>query len=342
MKKFISILLAVMLVSSLALSAAAEYNVWPIEIEGLDVPVIAKTSDEALAEYAAEAGETPTTYKYLIQVPDGKHGMRGADGVTVAGSWFNEYSKGAGVYWWGSAPAACEAWAGYQALVEDEKQHIFYSNVPVEATTIIFNNGIDGTQDPDWPLFTMAAQTINIPSEYPDPEEYATMPEGADSFDNCIWIIDPDQISINEFSGMPTCGGTWYFYYGDGCYGIYAKDSASFTTVEEQCCNPDHFKDGVHVGYQEDEPSTEPPTEEPPLVGLFRGDYDNDKDITIMDATRAQNIIAELIERPDEDFLKVIDADGDGELTIMDATRVQNVVAELCNMDGSKPFVPAV
>ena len=125
MKKFISILLAVMLVASLTISSSALYNVWPIEIEGYDIPVIAKTSDEALAEYAAEAGETPATYKYLFQVPDGKHGMRGADGVTVAGSWFNEYSQGAGIYWWGSAPAACEEWAGYQALVEDAKQNIF-------------------------------------------------------------------------------------------------------------------------------------------------------------------------------------------------------------------------
>ena len=72
----------------------------------------------------------------------------------------------------------------------------------------------------------------------------------------------------------------------------------------------------------------------------LRGDYDGDNDITIMDATRAQNIIAELIVRPDAAYLQSVDADGDKDLTIMDATRIQRVLAELCNMDGS-PYTGA-
>ena len=66
-----------------------------------------------------------------------------------------------------------------------------------------------------------------------------------------------------------------------------------------------------------------------------------DKSITIVDATRAQNIIAGLFTGADPEYLKAVDADGDGELTIMDATRIQNFLAELMNMDGSKPYVPA-
>lgn len=65
-----------------------------------------------------------------------------------------------------------------------------------------------------------------------------------------------------------------------------------------------------------------------------RGDYDMDGEVTILDATRAQRIIAELNERPDEVFLLEIDADGDEELTILDATRIQRVIAGLCNWDG--------
>ena len=366
MKKFISILLAVMLVASVAISASA-YNVWPITIPDFDqeIPVQAQTADEAIAAYEAENGVTVPTNKYLFLMPDGKSGFTGADGTTLAGSWYNEYAQGTGVYWWGSAEACPTAWAGYQAMPEDAKQNIWYANVPKLATTFIFNNGIDGTQDADWPLYTKAAQTVNIPCEYPDPGEYDTIPEGADSFDNCIFVIDPDQISNNELSGMPTCGGNWYFYYEDGCFGSYATDSANFKSAAENCKNPDHFKDGVHVGYQPKEeptdaptdaptdPPTDPPTAAPtdpptdaptdpptePPVQYLRGDYDQDDSITVMDATRAQNIIAELMVRPSDDFLVAVDADGDGTLTIMDATRIQNVIAELMDMDGHKLVV---
>ncbi len=354
MKKFISILLAVMLVASVVVTASA-YTVW--ETDDPEITVQAQTSDEAIAAYEAENGVTVDTNKYLFLMPNGKNGFTGADGEKLASNWYNEYSKGAGVYWWGSAEACPDAWAGYQAMPEDEKQNIWYSNVPSVATTFIFNNGVDGGEDPDVPIYKKAAQTVNIPCEYPDPDEYASIPEGADSFDNCIFVIDPDQESINELSGVPTCGGTWYFYYEDGCFGSYAKDSANFVSVADNCKNPDHFKDGVHVGYQEKEDPTDAPTEAPtdppteaptdppteaptdpptdPPVQYLRGDYDQDEKITVMDATRAQNIIAELMERPEEAFLVAIDADGDGILNITDATRIQHVIAELCDWDGT-------
>ena len=64
------------------------------------------------------------------------------------------------------------------------------------------------------------------------------------------------------------------------------------------------------------------------------GDSNGDGSVTVMDATRAQRIVAELEERPDEDFLCEIDADDDGELTVLDATRIQRVIADLCDWDG--------
>lgn len=73
-----------------------------------------------------------------------------------------------------------------------------------------------------------------------------------------------------------------------------------------------------------------------PYADILRGDYDKDGDITVMDATRAQRIVAQLDERPDEDFLIWVDADGDEELTVMDATRIQRVIADLCDWDGYK------
>lgn len=342
MKKFISILLTVMLVASLAVTASA-YTVWPCD----DPEVVTQciTADEAIAAYEAEFGIPVETNKYYFQMPDGVHGMRGAEG-NVAASWFNDYTQGAGVYWWGSAEACPEAWAGYQSMVEDADQHIYYVNMPKKVVAFVWSNGIDGTMDETYPLYYLAAQTTDVASEYPDPGEYDTMPEGADSFDECIFIVNPDQVDVNPVSLKQTCGGTWYFYYGNGCYGLYGKDSANFTDAEHNCTNPDHFVDGVHVGYvptqdpstePETQPETQPETDPDPYADVIRGDYDQDKTITVMDATRAQRIIAELDERPSDEFLAAVDADGDGELNITDATRVQNVVAELMDMDGNKP-----
>ena len=69
---------------------------------------------------------------------------------------------------------------------------------------------------------------------------------------------------------------------------------------------------------------------------VLRGDYNSNGEVEIMDATRAQRIIAELDPSPAEGILKAVDADADGELTIMDATRIQRVLAELCDMDGNE------
>lgn len=336
MKKFVSILLAVMLVASVAVTASA-YTVWEDGIQ---------TSDEAIKAYEDANGTTVETRKYLFQMPNGKVGPVATNDVSYtevddetgdsnvvtvckAGehtpTWFNEYTQGAGVYWWGSAPAACDTWAGYRALVEDADQSIFYANVPKEAVVFIFNNGVDGGTDKTLPIYYMAAQTSDIACEYPDPGEYASIPEGASSFDNCIFIINPDNVEVNAFSKKMTCGGTWYFYYGNGCYGSYATDSANFVSVDENCCNPDHFVDGQHVGYQGGEPAKE----------YLRGDYDGDEKISIMDATRAQNILAKLYTEEDTEMLVAVDADGDSKLSIMDATRIQNVLAKIKNMDGT-------
>jgi hypothetical protein len=47
-------------------------------------------------------------------------------------------------------------------------------------------------------------------------------------------------------------------------------------------------------------------------------------------------MLADLVYTPEDVFLMGIDADGDGEISIMDATRIQNVIAELMDMDGKK------
>lgn len=71
-----------------------------------------------------------------------------------------------------------------------------------------------------------------------------------------------------------------------------------------------------------------------PVAAEIRGDSNNDGEVTILDATVIQRLIADL-ESEENMNMKAADADGDGEVTILDATRIQRVLAKLCEMDGT-------
>ena len=278
-----------------------------------------ETADQAIARYEAENGGKVATYRYYFLVPDGVHGVRDNNG-DVPESWYNEFSQGVGVYWWEKdTPAACQSWPGYRATLEDAEQGIWYVDMPTDVTTnLIWNNGVDGGQDPDQPIFQKMKLSVNVPCGYAEPDEWETVPEGCDSFDRCIFV--PYAMNIySEYMPSRPVSGSWYFYYGNGCYGKYAEDSDNFTDVPHNCCNPDHFdKNGKHIGF----PSP------------IRGDYDWDQIVTVLDATRAQRILADIVVDSNPAHIKNVDADGDHELTIVDATRIQRVIAGLCDFEG--------
>ena len=60
----------------------------------------------------------------------------------------------------------------------------------------------------------------------------------------------------------------------------------------------------------------------------LRGDADLDGEVTILDATRIQRFLADLVTENDIDKGNA-DADRDGEVTILDATRIQRYLADL-------------
>ena len=60
----------------------------------------------------------------------------------------------------------------------------------------------------------------------------------------------------------------------------------------------------------------------------IKGDADMDKSVTILDATRIQRWLADLIDEDEIDLISA-DADGDGDVTILDATHIQRFIAEL-------------
>uniref|UniRef100_UPI003867660F hypothetical protein n=1 Tax=Ruminococcus sp. TaxID=41978 RepID=UPI003867660F len=290
MRKFISVILALMLVLSTTVVAFSAYNVVDADAPTIEDALVADEYEDALA-------------KVYFMMPNGKNGPVADDDVYVhhpevldpetgevieeaydelvieaggkAPSWYNEFNEGAdgnhyaGIYWW-DAPASPAAWPGYKMEIDDVDNSVYYAEIPGDGnlTSAIFNNGVDGGTDSSLPIYYKAAQSIDNNMEGAYEGDYETLwgdTYNEFDFEGCIYVIDPNQVDINAFSGKQTCGGNWYFYYGNGCYGSYRVDAEEFTSVEDCCLNPDHFNEaGEHVGYHEDEPTpTEAPTEAP-------------------------------------------------------------------------------
>ncbi len=258
MKRIVSILLAVMLVVSMTVISASAFSAFDEQAE--------KISD-AIAAYEAENEVKVPTYRYYFQIPDGTNGpvksetdAKGEAG-SKAPSWINEYNEGlCSIYYWakGDFPTP-SAWTGYVAEAVEGVDNLFYADVPQNVSTIIWNNGIDGGTDNTNPLYFLRAQTANIKVESLDEGDDDNFPDGLESYDNMIWIVNPDKVSVNSFSGAQTCGGDWYYYYGSGCYGLVAGGEED---VKENCLNPDHD----HSADPTEEPTeivTEEPTAEP-------------------------------------------------------------------------------
>ena len=72
-------------------------------------------------------------------------------------------------------------------------------------------------------------------------------------------------------------------------------------------------------------------------IGSLYGDADFDGEVSIMDATRIQRLLASLITE-DDISLAAADVDEDGEVSIMDATRIQRYLAGLCALDGTQSW----
>ena len=294
MKKVISILLsALMIVGCFSFSVFAEgYEMIPASV--------------ALSQYEAETGEKVETNRYYFLMPNGENGDLSDNEYNTftsesnyAQSWYNEYTDTAGIYWWDSGVFDPLQWAGY-LMDKADADSVFYADVPQEVTTIIFNNAVDGGMDKEDPLYYLAHQTINVPCEYYDPGESDNYPNGTESFDNMIFVVDPDMIPVSDLSLKSTYGGEWYYYYGDGCYGT-VKDGD-----HTNCLRADHNHDADEI----------------------LGDVDGDSVVSVIDATAIQRDIAKLRALTDEEKARA-DVDGDGEISVLDATAIQFKIAKL-------------
>ena len=146
-KKVLSVLLAGALAASFmattALTAGAVKTEHSKYVPGSDVP----------------------TYKYYFAMP---------------GSWLNDSTKdnndAAGCYWWDATDSPGDrfdnGWPGYECdkeTGEAEVPNLFSIRAPQDATTILWNNYLDGGMERDPaknPFYDAAAQTRDFPGQY--------------------------------------------------------------------------------------------------------------------------------------------------------------------------------
>ena len=172
--------------------------------------------------------------RYFFQMP-----VDVVDNNGTAHNWYTFNNATATCYWW-DGDQACESWQkGYQ-MKASGLDNIYYIDVPTAVGTIIFNNGIDGGTAPAegeeaGPNWGKNYQTINIGSEYYEPGENPNFPDGTTSFNNMIFIVDVNNVSVNELSGATTYGGEWRYLHEDGAIDytagtIFAPKGISVTT----------------------------------------------------------------------------------------------------------------
>ncbi len=244
MKKLTSFLLAVLiLLGSFSFSAFAYDN-----------GEFQMTVKQAIEEHELLYDEKVETNRYYFLMPNGENGEKGDNNKVhpngfpeseyydkYAPSWYNEYTTGyAGIFWWDSDVADPDMWPGY-VMEKGDSDSVFYADVPKAVTTIIFNNLVDGGTDYESDVFYKTMKSRNIQCEYYDVDESETYPDGLDSFDNMIYVIDPDLCyDLIENQGRPTYGGEWYYYYSDGCYGTEIDGDKTNCIRDDHEHNPDY------------------------------------------------------------------------------------------------------
>ncbi len=155
-------------------------------------------------------------------------------------SWYNDRndnydgknldSCSAGIYWWTTSYNSddykgdnAQGWPGFRILEQDpDDPHIFVAHVPEDAGTIIFDNTVDGGQSNQHPNYGFNYQTIDVMTKYVDVDDdpYGFYENGLESMDGMIYVVNPKDTTVNEFSGATTTKGDWFYYYGEGKYGL--------------------------------------------------------------------------------------------------------------------------
>lgn len=255
--------------------------------------------NDIIREYEEENNVKVETYRNYFYIPDGSEKFKDADGLILP-NWFNEYYNDICITYMkdysGGFPYPYPKYPLGFSIEKTAINNIYYADIPVNITQYLIGNGV----------VEYSAPTYSRCESYilgPDVNNYYS--EGLTNCDNMIFVFN--EMDWYSCTTTAMCGGDWYYYYGDGCYGT-VKDGSSY-----DCIRDDHFdKNGNHL-----------------TSNLVIGDVDGDSELSIMDATEIQMVIAKLKPSFDDNIKAITDVDNDGELSILDATAIQLKLAKI-------------
>lgn len=144
----------------------------------------------------------------------------------------------------------------------------------------------------------------------------------------------PDALNDGIIGGRKLSAAQLYWYPFEFGFGIYDAEQDKFFDLAE--IDFDDYP-GLYEVWQTIDMTD-------PIIGVYEnvpyfhvnpGDADGDGQVTVMDATKIQRVVAGLSTKY-EIAVTSADVDGDGEVSVFDATRIQRYKAELCNLDGSR------
>lgn len=263
------------------------------------------TVQTAVSQYKELTGDDFTTRRYYFLRPDGTNGETAkTDEVYYKGMYVPSWKtiNPTHIYWENTERLDPESNLGYAAMRGDS-DGVYYADVPDFVTSIKWNNGVDYKAIDS--LWKYAHETFNIACECYDVGESDNFPMGLDSFNNMIFVIDPDQKPWAVYGEPGAEPGEWYYYYGDGCYGLRANGDSL------DCMRDDH----THEKHGD--------------VHIVIGDVNLDGELSILDATEIQLVLAQLTEFANENAKALADVNGDGEITILDVTKIQLILAKI-------------
>lgn len=223
-KKFISILLSSLIVASTiaGLTISAKEN----NPKNYEKPKNAKIPTETIVkETTNDKGETSdVTYKGGIY--DGPYmGNKVRYYFAMPKEWKTFTNAKACAYWWDGTDKCTDWQHSYQMkstpIEKDNGTKVYYVDVSADVRNIIFSNGIDvGTKSGDNVSLNWGKsyQTDNISLEGYASGESNVFPDGIDSFNNLVYVIDTNGTSINEKNGSVIFSGEWYYLHTNGCW----------------------------------------------------------------------------------------------------------------------------
>lgn len=254
-----------------------------------DVELAIPSLKDVVNNYESENKVELKTYRNYYLIPDGSDKFIDSYGEILP-DWFNEYSSQMCISCnsYNCEDFPCPSFPRYIGYsIEKDNRNIYYADIPVNIKQYYIHNGVTYSHAP---LYTRC-------------ESYTLT--NSEQHNNMIYVFnDMDRMSCITTA---VCGGEWYFYYGDGCYGT-VKDGD-----KNNCIRNDHFdENGKHQALE-----------------YILGDADADGVLSVLDATEIQMVLALLKDWKNESLALAADFDRDGQASVMDATAIQFKLAEL-------------